>query len=402
MKHVLTHLHHSKNQEVNEMYVAMSMRSFAVSLIGIFVPIYLFTLGYSLRTIFLFYIMANAFQFVGDYLAGHAIARYGAKHLIIISYPAMVINLAMLTTLQILHWPLWSLALTMAVALNLFWVPYHDDFSEAKNKMTTGKQVGNWVILSEVSGALGPLIGGFIAQKFGIQYGILVALAIILVAIIPLIGKHEIVSRKTFRHSALSVKKYYKDLIAYGGVSFEGMTLGVIWPLFLYLFFKNYVKVGIIVTLSLILVTLLSFAIGKMTDKYGNERAMKTGSMITFFTAGSRIFALGTNMAYVISTISSLSNFVLLIPFYSVFYAHADKEPRTEYVTLMEMTVDVSRVVLYGVLYLATFLLANRWIFIVAFIFAAFGALLSQLIARSQIQKNEKPIKKQEISRARV
>ncbi len=402
MKHYINHIHHSKNRELNEMYVAMSMRSFAISLIGIFIPIYLFTIGYSLRNIFLFYIMANTFQFVGDYLSGHGIARYGAKHLLIASYPMMAVNLTMLVTMKTFHWPLWALALTTAVALNLFWTPYHDDFSKAKDKKSAGRQVGRWIILSEVCGAFGPLLGGIIAQRFGMTYGIIAALVIVVGAMIPLLGKHEIVPRKPFNRSACSVKKYYKDLIAYGGLSLEGMTVGVVWPLFLYFFIRDFAKVGFIVTMSFLLVIFLSLLIGKLTDQYGKERAMKTGSVVTFFTAGSRVLTSGVSMAYVIGTVSSLSQIFLLIPFYSVFYIHADKEPRTEYVTLMEMSVDVFRGILYGIMYASTFFLPVRYVFLIAFCFAAVGALTTSLIARSGKSLPKQIKTHREIAKARV
>lgn len=384
MKHYFSHINHSRNRELNEMYASVSLRSFAISLIGIFIPVYLYTLGFSLRTIFLFYLITNAIQFVGDYLTGHLISRFGPKHVLISSYPAMAINLLMLATIPFMHWPLWLLALSTAVSLNLFWVPYHDDFSKAKDKKSTGWEVSKFIIFSEVFGAFGPLIGGLIAQKFGFQYGILAALIIIAIAVLPLIGKKEIVKKGPIKHTLFSVKNNYKDLVAYGGLSLEGMTLWVIWPLFIFLFVKSYVRLGFIITVTLLIVVALSFFMGKITDKYKKDKVMKTGSVLGFFTASSRILTTGLTSAYVFSTISSLSQIFLYIPFYSVFYLHADKHPRTQYVSLMEMTVDVFRGILYAILYIATFFVADRWVFTIAFIFGALGALSTYFIANSE------------------
>ena len=200
---------------------------------------------------------------------------------------------------------------------------------------------------------------------------------------IPLTGKHEIVPKTPFKRSACSIKKYYRDLIAYGGLGWEGMTLGVIWPLFLFLFIRNFAKVGFIVTLSLLAVILLSLAMGKMTDKYGKEKAMRAGSITSFFTAGTRILTSGVGLAYIVSAISSLSQIFLYIPFYAAYYLHTDNGSRTEYVTLMEMSVDAFRGALYAVLFIATFFLPDKSVFLIAFGFAAVGSLSTMLITHS-------------------
>ncbi len=382
------------------MYVSMSLRSFALSLVGIFVPIYLYTLGYSIRNIFLFYLMANAFQFFGDFFTGYAIAKFGAKKMLALSYPVVALNITILATMSAFHWPLWFPALTLALAQNLFWTPYHDDFSKAKSKKSTGKEVGNWIILSELFGALGPLIGGIVAQAYGVQYGLIAALIIIICAVFPLLGKREIVKKRPIHHSFSAFKKSYKDLIAYGGLSLEGMTLGIIWPLFLFLFIKSYAKVGFIVTFSLLVVVALSILMGKLTDKYKKEKVMRAGSLAGFLTATTRTLATGVGTAYVVSTVSSLSQIFLYIPFFSVYYLHADKSPRTEYISMMEMSVDVFRGVLYAVLFLATFFLPDKSVFLIAFGFAAIGSLSTMLIAGSGKQKTKKIKVHKEIAKA--
>jgi len=47
-------LHFLKNRELNELYATMAIKSFSISLIGIFIPIYLLNLGYTLQSVFSF------------------------------------------------------------------------------------------------------------------------------------------------------------------------------------------------------------------------------------------------------------------------------------------------------------------------------------------------------------
>lgn len=405
MKYHLNHhyLAKGKEAELNEMYASISLRQFGLSIVAIFIPIYLYTLGYPIRTIILYFIMVNLIQIIGDFTVGHIISRIGPKHVMMLSYPLLAINLFLLVTLGTYGWPLWLLALTTAISLSTFWVPYHDNFSKAKHKKSTGKEVGRFFILAEIAGALGPILGGVIAQKFGVEAGLIVAILIILVAITPLlIKKKEIAKKRSFKMSNFSFKKNYKDMIAYGGLSLEGMTVQLIWPLFLFLFIGSYVEVGSIVTISMLVIIALSIYMGKLIDKYSKDKVMKVGSIISFFTSSFRIVAISSSLAYAIGIVSSLSRITIFMPFYSEFYNHADDEPRIEYVTFLEMSVDIFRATGLGILYISTFFLDLRAVFITGFALGAVGALLTMLIAYSK-KKEQKAIKVyKEIAKARV
>lgn len=53
-----------RNKELTEIYAMMSLRAMAMSLISIFVPIYLYTLGYDIPTILLFFIVISITQVI--------------------------------------------------------------------------------------------------------------------------------------------------------------------------------------------------------------------------------------------------------------------------------------------------------------------------------------------------
>ncbi|RJO62072.1 MFS transporter [candidate division WS5 bacterium] len=383
--HFNYHLARGKEAELNEMYASISLRQFGLSIIAIFIPIYLYTLDYPIRTILLYFIGVNLFQLVVDFIIGHLVSRVGPKHVMITSYPLLAINLFMLVTLGLYGWPLWLLALSTALSLTTFWIPYHDDFSKAKHRKSAGREVGKFFILIEITGALGPVLGGVIAQKYGVEMGLMTAILIIMVATLPLfLKKNEIAKKRSFSLKNFSFKENYKDMIAYGGLSLEGMVGLLVWPFFLYLYIGNYVKVGSIVTISTIVVIALSIYMGKLIDKYEKDKVMKTGSVVTFFTALTRVGAISSGLAYAIGVVSTLSHITLFMPFYSEFYTHADDEPRIEYVTFMEMTVDIFRAGGLGILYMSTFFLDLRSVFMIGFALAAIGALLTMLITETK------------------
>ena len=86
--------------ELNEIYAFMSIRSFALALVTIFVPIYLYKEGFGFSNILLFYFYLYLFESIFEYLGASFIKIRGPKHAMILSLPFMIIH----------NWQLFSLS----------------------------------------------------------------------------------------------------------------------------------------------------------------------------------------------------------------------------------------------------------------------------------------------------
>ena len=91
MPHTQGHKHHILNRELSELFATVSIRGFAVSLIAIFIPIYLLEIGYSLSMTLLFFVVTNVFHFLGIYPAALIISKKGVKHTIFYSMPFLIL-----------------------------------------------------------------------------------------------------------------------------------------------------------------------------------------------------------------------------------------------------------------------------------------------------------------------
>src|SRR3989338_11575398 len=74
-----------KSRELNELYASISIRAFSLSLIGVFVPIYFYLIGYPLISIFFFYILHSLFHIVFSIPVAKISSRFGIKHSILFS-----------------------------------------------------------------------------------------------------------------------------------------------------------------------------------------------------------------------------------------------------------------------------------------------------------------------------
>ena len=129
--HTLAHFFHFfKNRELNEMYVSISIRSFALSLIGVFVPIYFYLIGYSLVSIFFFYMLQSLAQIIFSIPIAKISSKFGIKHLMGLSVPFLIVFFFLLYSIETFNWPLPLLSVFAGLSTAMFWLPYHIDFAK--------------------------------------------------------------------------------------------------------------------------------------------------------------------------------------------------------------------------------------------------------------------------------
>lgn len=401
IQHISHHLYRGrKNTELNEIYFSMGFYTFALSLIMVFIPIYFYSLGYALREIFSYYIFVYSFLAIGVVLAGWLVTRFGAKHIIALSLPITAISFVLLLTLGTYHWPIWIIACLYGVSQAFYWVAYHDDFSKAKHRKAAGKEVGRMHVFTAVAGAFGPIIGGFVGQAMGLPFMMGITAFLLIIAIVPLFKTSEITKRRPIQKENFDIKKNWKDIVSYGGLGVETTASGIIWPLFVFILVGNFVKVGSITTIALLVMIAVTVYVGKMTDKYEKRKVLRAGGIINFVGCSLRTLATSLNLAYIISILSSTAFIFINIPFVSEYYLRADEEPRIEYIMSMEVGINLMRVLGFSMLFISTFFLSTKMVLVLGFALGAAGVLLSMNIGKSSRKEKAKIKVQKEIAKA--
>ena len=149
------------NKKLREIYATLSLRTFALSLAGIFIPIYLYTLGYSISQVLIYLIVYHFVHGTASVTSSPKLAKYlGVKHLMILSMPFYFLFILGAAFLLDLFWfPYWGLAVLAGIANSLYWVGYLSEFAKFSDKKHRGGETSIFNILSSGAAALGPLIG---------------------------------------------------------------------------------------------------------------------------------------------------------------------------------------------------------------------------------------------------
>jgi len=372
--------------ELNEIFAVMSLRSFVTGMIGMFVPIYMYTIGFSLADIFYLHIIMFSAEFVSEYLAAKIISRFGPKHAIAISMPFLIAFFWMLNTVRAFGWPLWLIGIMGGISLALYWEGYNFDFSRSKSKNGVTKDISRLYIILAVLGAIAPFIGGSIATNFGfgVLYG--VVLVLLVLVFLPLIWFKERHIPKKFDSKKIRITSISRELISYGGSGMEASIAITVWPLFVFAIVGTAQKVGFVTSLALVLTIIVTYIVGVKVNNRNRHNFVKAGGVMDGMIYALVVFVDSFGQVLSLNFARSLIGSLRSAPFISEYYLHADEGNRAEYIYIMESAIDLFRVCMFTVLYLLTFVFTTSQVLIVGLLFGAAGSFLTSLMPRAKCE----------------
>ena len=367
--------------ELSELYTSMMFRSLALNLVGIFIPIYLYDLGFPVWQIMMFYACQLSIWTASLYGVAHLIAKVGPKHTMLASYVFMVMTMMLLASLKELQWPLLMVAGFLALSNSLFFTAFHVDFSKVKHSEHGGKEVG-WMYSMERAGAvLGPLIGGLVGFLIGAQYIFATAILLLLAGILPLLLSREpTATNQKLNFRALKVSEIKHDLLAIGSMGVENVVTLAVWPLFIgvYVFTENpYIKLGSITSISVLVSLFIARAIGRTIDKNKGRSMLRLGAFSNAILHLFRPFTSSYLGALGINLVNELVTPIYRMPATKGYYDAADEHPgnRIVYITGVESVSAFGKAVFFTFATVVCYAFeASRPAFFVLF---AVGALAS-------------------------
>lgn len=381
----LRHRHfwrHVSFNELAELYISSMLRGIGLSIIGIFVPIYLYKLGYGVDIILLFFAGLFLVRIFADIIAAYCVARIGPKHTMLIGNILMVFTLAQLLALSYYDWPLWLIAVCFAFASAMYFLAYHVDFSKILHTDHGGKELGFMAIVEHIGGVFGPLAGGVIATLFGAEYTILIALALLIFATVPLFFSAE----PTKGHQQLDFRfldysKLKWDFISWTGACLEDNLKSILWPLYIAITIftvNTYAGIGLVTSAATIAAIVAAKLIGSVVDRN------KGGALLHYSVWGvvavnfTRPFVGG----YIGATASNIINEIVAtgyrIPYFKGMYDRADTLPghRIAYVAVMEVVGDIAKTLVIFCLWAISIYVGGVIALQIAFVIAGLASLL--------------------------
>jgi len=341
------YLHFLKNKELNELYISVAIKSFALSMISIFIPIFLLNLNYSLTSVLIFYAIINATHALFIIPATKISSKYGFKHSILYSIPILIIFYLGLFTLEQSNWPIYLLAVIFGVSNSLFWMGYHVDFSKFSDKKNRGKEVGIAKIVNLIFHALGPVIGGLILTLIGFKALFATVSVLLIASAIPLFFSKDIHEPILFSIKEIFKGQKLKNTLVFAGHGIESGLSTVIWPIFIFFTILNdFTTLGLVSSLSILFSLVFVFIVAKFSDIH-RKLVLKIGSIMNTLIWGVRFFIKTTFQVFIIDSFYGVSQTLIHIPFDALSYDKANKSNIVKFIIFREIIIQTGRVMLF-------------------------------------------------------
>lgn len=326
-------------KSLRSVYTMHSVTGLASSLIGIFIPAYLISLGYVPRDVFAYYLVYAVAVFCLFVVAALLATRLGVRLMVIVSLPLTVGYIFLLYVLHAHTLPLLVIAGVQGAAVGLYWFGLNSFFAANVESGNVGTSVGKLFGIPQLVGLLGPLVGGLVAVRFGFPALLALGAVVYATAIIPLMCIPELTVQVRMRGAVFA--NLFQQLKRYTFIEFveniREELEAIVWPLFIFITFRSALSVGIVGTLAGVGSILFMFLIGHYTDKVNPKIFMRIGAVLMVLIWVARFVS--PPLQIIFYTLTVLSGFfacLIEVPFTSFIYTTANQRNSTEFLVYRE------------------------------------------------------------------
>lgn len=351
-------------RELKELYLTMTLLNFALAAGMLFEPIYLYTIGFSIAQIMLYFFAVYGLYFVFIPLGGRFVKERGFEKGIIVGSFFLILYFVFLLNIPRSEVFLACAIFALALQKMFFWPGYHADFAFFSKAGERGREVSIVAILDAFSYVLGPLLGGLLIALLGFA-GLFMAMCVMIAfSVIPLLTTKEV-----FKPSTLAYREPYKALVAkenrrylFGIIGFgEELVALTIWPIFIYLTFANFVSTGMAITASTLITSLAILYGGRLTDKSNPRSILRFSTILLTFAWVIRLFVRGAGGVVFADFFSRTTKYLFALPFFSGLYRHASETSIVRTVIFFEMALTIGKMIAAALLALIFYFAPNAW-----------------------------------------
>lgn len=359
--------------KLNAVYLTHSIAGLASSLIGIFIPAYLINLGYAPTDVFLYFLIYAISIFVFFFGAATLARYFGVRIMLMASFPFTLAYIAMLYALSVTHLPLIIIAITQGAGVGLYWFALHSFFATNVQDKSIGSSVGKLFGFPQIAGLFGPFVGGVIAFHYGFPVLLVFGGCVFLISSIPLFWIPELTTGSYFSLSTFTdlFRKFRRYTLVEFFENIREELEGIVWPLFIFLVFRNAFSVGLVGTLAAIGSIISTLLVGRYTDRINAKIFMRIGAILM---AGIWLIRFvwpdAPLLIYVSTVFVGLFTCFITVPFTAYVYGSAKRTNITEFIVYRELPITLARIVIYSIAILIATNITN--LFLVGAVASAF------------------------------
>ncbi|MDD2678435.1 MAG: hypothetical protein PHT91_00815 [Candidatus Nanoarchaeia archaeon] len=330
-----------------------TLESFALSLISVFIPIFLLEINFSLNQVFLYYfIYFISFAFFSFFV--HKFLIIGFQKLLLFRPISLIIFFSWLFSLNFFPGTLNFLALYGGLVSAFYWVVFHCFYSVKTDDGNSINRVRDLFFIPKVATLFSPIIGAVVISHFSFSVLFIIVSIILFLSLFPIKGIKNFELDMDFDLKYLYSKTFLKFFFGFAVEGAYYAVIFILFPLFVYLNIGKMLDIGFLsffVSFAGIISPILVSKICKAnTSVFIKIFSILEGLLFLFV-----LFIDSIVSVFLISFVISIFANFWLVPFASRFYSQIkqrDAKDALELVTLREIILNVSRAAFFGLILL--------------------------------------------------
>ncbi|MBI3572737.1 MAG: MFS transporter [Candidatus Kerfeldbacteria bacterium] len=330
LPHSLPHYFRRRfSKQLEALYLSVAMTDFALAAVVLFEPIYLYQLGFSLSHLMMYYIVVYGLYFFLVPMGGKFVARFGTGRSFILASIMLMGYYGSLWLVRGHPIFFWVAPVFFALQKMWYWPAYHSDFIQSSDQGERGKEFSGLWSLSTMAYIVGPLVGGLLIKFSGFPALFTFVGILVILANVPLLMAKTHIQPEKFSYwhalRAPFARVHIKSTLGYVGLG-EELVMMVLWPVFIYLTFRDYLSIGWAVSIATLVTALFTLYIGQRVDKGKQYQTLRRGAVLTSLVWLTRTIVRGIPTVFVSDTVGRVVKNSTFVPMTSITYERALRE----------------------------------------------------------------------------
>ncbi len=342
-------------REIYRIHLSHTLHNVALSVVSVYIPIFLLTLGFSLtKTIAFFATYHVAGLLFTLMVCPYLVRRWGLVRLLKLYYPIEICFFVLLNFLPTMPSLFWIIASVGGLATFSYWVPMNILLIKHAEAENMGSDLANFFALPKVFGILGPLISAALIPLVGFWPIFALVMIGLILSYLPLasIKNSEITTSFNFRITRawkkIRERKLLFELEGFDNIIEESEWF---WGIFAFLLIGTLHAPGIIGSLEAFGGAVFTVIVGKYANKSAKMLIpLASAGLITVWVI--RIFIESALSAYMITTVASFVMTLFLVSYFSMIYKVVKNQKEEEFLLLREIPTVLGRMIVFSTILL--------------------------------------------------
>lgn len=320
------------HNKYNDLLLADSFRIFALSMISLFIPIFLIKeAGYTVVEVVLMELVMFFGALAAHYFVLKNISAWGVKKAMITSYAFNISLYLSLFYYKVLIDDFGEITFLAIIAfleilsMAFYWTAHHVYFLSVSSVESDGKKTGVLLAVPTLVSIFGPLLGGILITKFGFRGIFLLSSILLSFASYVLFFTSEIKTKITLDlRKVFDFEKMSKNIIYFIQGCYY-VTTGLFWPLFLFFSSIKLISMGFLFFFSNLAYALVVYLGGKNSEKNGCRKLSRIGAIGQSMSLSLRVSVEAINAITAVQTLGGIFGGLLHVNLETGFYKNSHK-----------------------------------------------------------------------------